>query len=223
MWNIPKFIYATSLGVDKWEFNKKDEIIASYLIKNFTGISVREKGSINLIQNHLGIKPIFVLDPTLLINKKYYLNLIKNFKTDISKNFIFVYLLRNSTNIENLIQKASKKFNYKIFNVNIDTINQIENFIYGIYHCKAVITDSYHGSLFSIIFNKPFISFSPKFNGVERFNTLKEVFGLKKRIFEYNYSNPDINLLKESIKLNKNLLYSLKEQSINYLKKNLNI
>ena len=86
-WNKPKFIYATSLGVDKWEFNKKDEIIANYLIKNFTGISVREKGSINLIQKHLGIKPIFVLDPNLLINKKYYLNLIKNFKSDLYFTF----------------------------------------------------------------------------------------------------------------------------------------
>ena len=177
-----------------------------------------------MIQKYLGIKPKFVLDPTLLINKKYYLKLISNFKSDLflSKNFIFVYLLRNSTNIENIIQKASKKYNYKIFNVNIYTNNQIENFIFGIYNCKAVITDSYHGTLFSIIFNKPFISFSPKFNGVERFNTLKEVFGLKNRIFDYN-SNPEINLLKEEINLNKNLLYSLKEQSINYLKKNLNI
>ena len=71
-WNIPKFIYATSLGVDKWQFSKKDEITANYLIKNFTGISVREIGSINLIQNHLGIKPIFVLDPTLLIIQSIY-------------------------------------------------------------------------------------------------------------------------------------------------------
>ena len=66
-WNKPKFVYATSLGFDKWKFTKIDENIAKYLIKNFTGISVREKGSVKLIEENLGIKPFFVLDPTLLI------------------------------------------------------------------------------------------------------------------------------------------------------------
>lgn len=101
--------------------------------------------------------------------------------------------------------------------------NQIENFIFGIYNCKAVITDSYHGTLFSIIFNKPFISFSPKSNGIERFNTLKEVFNLKERIFDYNDNSiPDINLLRKSINKNSNL-YLFKKQSLNYLKKKLKI
>ena len=102
--------------------------------------------------------------------------------------------------------------------------NQIENFLYGIYHCKAVITDSYHGTLFSIIFSKPFISFSPIFSGIERFNTLKEIFNLNKRIFDFknnSIQDIDINLLTKSLKLNKNNLKLLKKQSLNYLKKNL--
>ena len=224
-WNKPKFVYATSLGFDKWKFTKIDENIAKHLIKNFTGISVREKGSVKLIEENLGIKPFFVLDPTLLINKRYYLNLIKNFKSDfIHKQFIFVYLLRNSTIISNFIKKSSQKLNNNIFSVNINSKNQIYNFIYGIYHCKAVITDSYHGTIFSIIFQKPFISFSPEINGNERFKTLKEVFGLKERIFDYNYTSfPDINLLNEPLNLNITLVNLLKKQSINYLKKNLNM
>ena len=42
-WNVPKFIYATSIGFNKWSFNKTDENLAKILLKNFTGISVREK------------------------------------------------------------------------------------------------------------------------------------------------------------------------------------
>ena len=225
-WEKPKFVYATSLGLDFWEFNETDENIAKYLIKNFSGISVREKGSINLIHKHLGINPLFVLDPTLLINKKYYLNIIKNFKSEkfLDKNFIFVYLLRNSTHIKNFIIDTSQKLDYKIFYVNIRHENQIKNFIYGVSHCKAVITDSYHGTIFSIIFNKPFISFSPKLNGVERFNTLKQVFGLKERIYDYNFTSiPNINLLKKTLKFNKTKLNLLKKISLNFLKQNLNI
>ena len=65
-WNIPKFVYGASIGYDKWKLNKRQDKIIKQLIKNFTGLSVREKNSIKLIKKHLGIKPEFVLDPTLL-------------------------------------------------------------------------------------------------------------------------------------------------------------
>ena len=225
-WNKTKLVYAASLGVTNWEFSENDEKLAKYLIKKFDGISVREKGSIKLIEKHFGIKPILALDPTILIDKKYYINIIKNFKSNkaISNKCLFVYLINNTTNITIFINKVSKKLNYKIFLVTMECKNQIENFLYGIYHCKAVITDSYHGTLFSIIFSKPFISFSPIFSGIERFNTLKEIFNLNKRIFDFknnSIQDIDINLLTKSLKLNKNNLKLLKKQSLNYLKKNL--
>ena len=222
-WNIPKFVYGASLGMDKWNLNQKDVEIAKFLLKNFTGISVREKGSIKIVKKHLGIKPIFVLDPTLLIDRKYYLKLIKNYKNDIiiDDNYIFVYTLENSIKLKRYINKLIETTNYKIYLITITVKNQIEKFIYGIYKAKAVITDSFHGTIFSIIFDKPFISFIEKERGNERFNSLKEVFGIGNRIFDYN-STPDFKLLMAKPNINKTLLKSLKEQSINYLKKNLN-
>jgi hypothetical protein len=222
-WNIPKFVYAASFGMDKWNLNKKDKEIAKFLLKNFTGISVREKGSVKIVENHLGIKPIFVLDPTLLIDRKYYLKLIKNYKNDIliDDNYIFVYTLTNSIKLKGYINKLIEATNYKIYLITINVKNQIEKFIYGINKAKAVITDSFHGTLFSIIFDKPFISFIEKERGNERFNSLKEVFGIGNRIFDFN-SSPNFMLLTIKPNINKTLLKSLKEQSINYLKKNLN-
>ena len=222
-WQIPKFIYGASLGIDKWKFNKKDEKIAKYLLKNFTGISVREKGSIRLIEEHLGFKTSFVLDPTLLINKNYYLNLIYNYKNDvdINNNYIFIYTLTNSMTLNKFIKKITEIKNYRIYLINIKMKNSIEKFIYGIYKCKAVVTDSFHGTIFSLIFNKPFISFNYKKRGNERFNSLKEVFNLGNRIVAHD-STPDINLLEIPLNINKNLLNSLKKKSIFFLKKNLN-
>ena len=97
-WKIPKFIYGASSGTDNWNFSKKDEQVAKHLLSNFNGISVREKSLVKLIENHLGFKAQFVLDPTLLINKNYYLNLIKDYKSNIieqlnNDNFIFAYIL----------------------------------------------------------------------------------------------------------------------------------
>ena len=70
-WNITKFIYGASLGYDYWMLSNEDESIAKELLKNFKGISIREQGSLDLIKKHFGIIPEIVLDPTLLIDKKY--------------------------------------------------------------------------------------------------------------------------------------------------------
>jgi polysaccharide pyruvyl transferase WcaK-like protein len=220
-WNIPKFIYGTSIGFNKWDFTKKDEKLAKYLLKNFTGISVREANLSKLIKEHLGMNSHFVLDPTLLIEKKYYLNIIKDYKSHINirKNYIFVYniyfkhIQRNQ--MYEFINEASKKLNYSIFNVYCYEKEYIEKFLYGIKNSNAVITDSFHGTIFSIIFNKPFISF--KIKNDERFNNLKEIFDLKSRIVELN-EYPDINLLKQQLFINKAKLYRLKIKSLKYNK-----
>ena len=86
---------------------------------------------------------------------------IKNFRIqdDIGDNFIFIYKLINSKQLNILIKKIKEKYKYKIYLIDYNVINQIQKFIYGVYNCRAVITDSFHGTIFSIIFNKPFISF----------------------------------------------------------------
>ena len=91
-WNIRKIIYGASTGSDIWKLTKEDEIIAKNLLKNFKGISIREKGSINMIKKHLGFKPTFVLDPTFLIDKKYYLklNIIK--MIFFSKKILYLFI-----------------------------------------------------------------------------------------------------------------------------------
>ena len=222
-WNIPKFVYAASLGTNKWGYNKTEEEIAKYLLKNFTGISIRESCSINLIKKHFGFKPTFVLDPTLLIDKKYYLNLIKNFKNDkiIDNTYIFIYIVRNnSKEFINIVNNISNK--YKTYLINVFSNNQIKKFIYGIYNSKGVVTNSFHGTIFSIIFNKPFISFTKNIKRDARFLSLKDNFNLKNRIIDRKLT-PDYNLLEIPLNINKSLLNSLKVKSINFLKKNLGI
>ena len=187
-WTVPKFVYAASLGFDYWTFSKKDEKIAKKCLKNFTDISVREKGSVNLVKKHLGITPEFVLDPTLLIDKKYYLNIISNYKKNINikTNFILTYIFLKEKNTKKFIKNASKQLGYKIFIVKKNDEDAIEKFIYGMINCKAVVTNSFHGTIFSIIFNKPFVSFIFKDSPKERLISLKETFKLGNRIVEYN-------------------------------------
>lgn len=223
-WEIPKFVYGASLGHDYWNYSKEFDNIAKNLLKNFSGISVREISAINFVENHLNIKPFLVLDPTFLIDKKYYINIIKDYKPKVHmiSKYLCIYQLDPNKIMEEFIEESSTKLNYTIYNILIEQNNSIEDFIYGINISEAVITDSYHGTIFSIIFNKPFISFINTLRGRGRFTSLIDMFNLKERIiYSLNKSENLSNILKKPLNINKSLLNSLKKFSINYLKKNL--
>ena len=225
-WNVKKFIYGASLSNYRWFFRKRDEEIAKSLLKNFTGISFREIGTIKLAEDCLGIKGVFVLDPTLLIDRQYYLNVIQNYKADYNskENFIFVYQLNKNKIIEKVINDSSKILQYQIYKHQKNRKDYVESFLFGVIHCRGIITDSFHGTIFSIIFDKPFISFMNKGRGKKRFDSLNEVFNLGKRIIDTSINNNiDINLLSEKPRINKALLTQFSIFSINYLKKNLDL
>ena len=214
------------MGVNYWKYSKDFDVIARRLLKKFSGISVREKGVIKIVKKHLGIRPEFVLDPTFIIEKKYYLDLIKNYKINFNfkRKFICVYQLDKNILIKNLIKEARQKFKYKIYWINRKKNNYIENFIFYINASKAVITDSFHGTIFSIIFKKPFISYLNIGRGSSRFISLIKTFNLSNRIiFPKKFKEVNITLLKTPLNINQSLINNLKRKSINFLKKNLNI
>ena len=223
-WKIKKFIYGASLGFDYWTLTPDDEKIAKYLLKNFNGISVREKDSIELIKKHIGVHPLLVLDPTLLIDKKYYLNLIKYYKSNntINNKYIFIYSIGKNNNMKTFMKESNLKLNYTIYEYYLNNKSTIEEFIYHMTKCSAVITNSYHGTIFSILFNKPFVTFCNKNGEYQRFLTLEYLFGIEKRIFDYN-QNPNCNLLMEPLKINYYLVNKIKKESIKYIKINLGL
>jgi polysaccharide pyruvyl transferase WcaK-like protein len=225
-WKINKFIYAASMGVFEWNFQKKDDDLFTNLLKNFTGISFRENGTVDILEKHLGLKSVFVLDPTFLIDKQYYTNEISEYKSNFTKEekFIFVYQLDKNLILENIIEEAKKKLNLKIYFLHLENGDYIESFIYGISNCQAVITDSYHGTVFSIIFKKPFISFVNYNRGKDRFFSLMQIFDIEERIiWPTKYSNISINLLLEPLKFNETKFNKIKDFSNNYLLKNLDL
>ena len=223
-WTIPKFVYGASYPLNLWRYSKEFNIEMGNLLKKFNGISVRELPTINLSKINFGIIPEFVLDPTLLINKRYYLNLIKYYKGDFKENldYLCVYQLDKNNKIKNFIYQSSLKLNLTIHKVDINRDFYIEDFLKCINISKGVITDSYHGTIFSIIFNKPFISFINNKRGNTRFHTLKNIFNIKNRIISTKSDiSEKYNLLKTKLNINISFVDQLKNKSINFLKKNL--
>ena len=220
-WTIPKFIYGTSFLWDYWPFSLSEETIFKRLLKNFTGISVRERDSVELIKNHLGFNSEFVLDPTLLIDKKYYLNLIGNFRPNIimKNDYIFVYHIGSKKYIVNLMKKASKKYNFDVYYFHLNNQSSVQNFLYYLINSKAVISNSFHGTIFSILFNKPFLSVYKK-GTKKRFNTLAYLFNISDRLLMFG-QKPKYHLLIQPLDIKYELLNEIRRKSINFLEQNL--
>ena len=223
-WNMTKFVYAASLGHDYWFYSPKENDLAKRLIKQFKGISVRERGSIDLIKQHLGITPEFALDPTLLLDKKYYLDLVKKFsnKTSDNEKYIFLYQIARNFKMQRFIREAESKLNYKIYKYNLNKNMIIEDFIFYINKSQAVITNSFHGTVFSIIFNKPFTTFYAKNQAVERFNSLSNFLQVKNRINSPS-KIPQLDLLIIPPNVDYSIIKEFRAKSLKFIKKNLDI
>ena len=165
-----KYSYAASFGNNIIPNENKKEL--KKMLSTFKYISVREKNSIELLKS-IGINNVLhVLDPTLLLSNTDWSKIEK--KIQIKEKYIFTYLLGNDESQKIIIKKFAKKNNLKI--INIENANEIidnktddyftdkkincspEEWIYLIHNAEYIITDSFHGVVFSTIFNKKFFA-----------------------------------------------------------------
>ncbi len=195
--NIKRVAYAASFGVAEWEFNKEQTKECSKLVKMFDAVSVREDVGVGLCREHLGVEPELVLDPTLLLEKEDYIHLIETTETVGSTGDLFCYILDSNNRIESVVQDIERKCSLVSFQVNSAKNNlalikgdDIANYIIpspirwlrAFMDAKMVFTDSFHGCVFSIIFNKPFWVVGNKERGNARFDSLLKMFGLESRM-----------------------------------------
>lgn len=226
--NTKKIAYAASFGIATPEYTKKQIVSCGKYLNLFKAVSVREEGGRKIIEdfkwNCLKIKT--VLDPTMLLPKGTYFKLLENRNTSSpTQNYIFCYILDTNIKIHNIIDKITNTLNVNPFYI-IDpikwskdnyTMPSIENWISGIKNASFVITDSFHGTVFSILFNKPFAVYINKERGADRFYTLLKNFHLEDRIIS---RIEEVNPLIEK-KINWDLINTQiekkKEESISFL------
>lgn len=228
-WNIRRVAYAASFGKDNVDdYTDKEISTCADLIKLFDKVSVRECSGIELCRNVFDVDATQVLDPTLLLSKEDYDNLIKAFDSSKIEGDLFMYILDNNQVIQNTIEFVESKNNWKSFSVkglendtNANLKNRIskpvEQWLQGFRDSEAVITDSFHACVFSIIFNKPFLVFGNKDRGLSRFESLLSITGLMDRLVTSQSEAVDkIDLLKIAPNA-ENKLNAYKEIAFKYL------
>lgn len=233
---VKKIAYAASFGVDDWELANKQTEEFGRLLKLFDAVSVREDSAVELCKNYFSVETTHLLDPTMLIDLDDYTSLVEKENIEQSPGNLFTYILDKDSDKLNIIDDIAHTYNLKPFSVmplknfsepgRKDIYDCVfpapEKWIRGFIDAQFVITDSFHGTVFSILFNKPFISIANKGRGLTRFTSLLKLFHLEDRLI---FSSEDFvpeNLKEIDWDKTNAILNQEKEKSIQFLKKNLN-
>lgn len=194
----PKRIaYAASFGVDYSEYDSDLRERCKNLAQHFDMISLREVSGLALCRELFNVDGELVLDPTLLLSAKEYKALADTAKRTFKGKYILSYLLDSNDDKKRVVQKVSEKcrgtriVSIKPENGLTDVREKdlpscvypsIEDWLSSFYYAEYVVTDSFHGVVFSIIFNKPFIAIGNAQRGLARFLSLLSQFGLEDRL-----------------------------------------
>lgn len=195
---VKRIAYAASFGVNQWEYNSYQTKKCHSLIHLFNAVSVREISGIDLLKEHFDYNDaIHVLDPTMLLEKEDYVKLALDENEPQNSGNLFYYILDKSDKKDHIIQTISSEMGYQPFTqmpkCGISDKNlkeRIEDCVFptvtswlrAYMDAEMIITDSFHGCAFSIIFNKPFWVIGNPSRGMARFNSLLKMFGLENRL-----------------------------------------
>lgn len=195
--------YAASMG--KSNFTEEEKSDMKKLLLNIDKISVREPDARNIVDDILDRKESsVVVDPTILAGKDYFEPLVQEVKEE---PYVLLYSLNGYSETEALAKKISKYFNLKLIELSgrrkplikkkhkamydagpIDFISYIANASY-------VVTDSFHGSVFSLLFHKNILTVPHKSRG-SRTKNLMSIVNLNDRLidhFDKNVINKEID------------------------------
>lgn len=214
--NVKKITYAISVGNSNFTDVEDSEKYSKW-ISDYAHITVREKKTKEKLNNFLKNEVDYqcVLDPTLLHDKRVFENISS--KRLISEKYIFIYNIWNIDNGFEMARTVSKKLDmpvYTMLNSQLTTVairihnnkvkiklfkNSPSDYLSLLSNSSFVITDSFHGTAFSIIFEKPFICVNyelsnGKFKDDVRLNNVLSFFGLNHRyITKYQLEKLDLN------------------------------
>ena len=188
--SVVKLSYAASFGLSEWGYTNEQTLHIKDLLKNFRGISVREEDGVRLCRRYLDIDVQLMADPTMLLSVADY-DMISSSRL-IKDNFVFIYWLGDKTEIIPTIDKykAEGKIVVYVGLRDVKELPSIENWLSYIKYADIVVTDSFHGCVFSLLYHRPLQVFENKSGGYGRIMSLIHLLGLNEEQLlqsDYNY------------------------------------
>lgn len=219
-----RIAFSPSFGVAK--IPKKHKPKFAEWLSGIEFLSVREEAGANIIRDLLNRDAKVLVDPTMLLSKEDWLKISKFFNNKPSK-YLLTYILSDlNKEDEKSIKLFAKRNDLEIINlVDINSPRYYSvspnEFIDLICNASLVLTDSFHASIFSILFQKPFLVFNRKdtsLSQVSRLNTLLNKFDYKDRLAN-NFTKLDNDVFEIKFSHVDSILTKEREKSIKFLEK----
>lgn len=226
--HVRKISYAASIGLN----DIPDDMVETYKhnLSTFHAVAVREQEGKELLKRRCGIEATVVLDPTLMVDVDVYRKMQRPVD-GIKGKYIFCYFLNKEHQYRAKVEQYAKEHNLQIVGVSDKeddtswmkrlTYIGADQFLWLINHAETIFTDSYHGSIFSLLFHKnlwTFVRFAED-NPIcqnSRIRQLQNNFNLAHRIINNNSEIDDTKLI--DYEYFENRLAELRESSFTYLR-----
>lgn len=179
--------YAASFGTDVWEGTPQETEECKRLLNEFKAVSSREFGGVRICREILGRSCEQMPDPALLLNSTDYEHIIENEQlAPIEKDYIAAYILDETPEKRAFMREIADQELLDIQEVRHHCIISPHNnripcsvgrWLRHLRDSRLVLTDSFHGCVFSMIFNKPFICMENSARGTNRFESLFQMVG----------------------------------------------
>ncbi|KRE25836.1 polysaccharide pyruvyl transferase family protein [Agromyces sp. Soil535] len=189
--------FAASFGVDDIaEYSDDDRARAAALIRRFDAVSVREKSGVRICHDEFGVHAEHHVDPTMLLTAEHYLQLVSRAGGAMSPaaGRLLIYRLDANAEVPRVEGALRERLgippldlltpwppSYRAYTANpADFVRpSVEHWLASFASADFVVTDSFHGCAFSILFNRPFVVYANADRGADRFDSLLGVFGLE--------------------------------------------
>lgn len=217
--------YAASFGDP--HFTDDTYKILNKLIRNFKALGIREKQMIPYLKDHTSVSVERVIDPTLLLEDKDYEELLPEHREN--EKYLLLYSRRYNPLMEEYAERLAESNGWRIVDISLRAQNAerghkmayevgVEEFLGLVKNAEYVVTNSFHGMIFSVQFRRPFVIFSRE-QCDNKIEELLDLFGLNDRmLFDGNEQFSDIDYKS----VHKRIAVA-REKSIDFLKRELEI
>lgn len=203
-----KIAYATSFGLDTWNGNEIQTLEMKNTLSRFDFVSTRELSGTTICDKVFDTKAEMCIDPVFLLKEDEYRDLANNSSIDCDGDYLFAYILKRSEdpaiqlseetaetlkalqsirktlniNIKAIIGKKTANIENLLDGIEIIEDACVEDWLKLISNSRYIVTNSFHGVCFSLLFNKQFMAAASSMWGGNRILSVLELFNLSERV-----------------------------------------
>jgi hypothetical protein len=201
-----RFSYAASFGTDRLDLGPDESAVTRRLAQRLDGVSVRESSGVDLARDTWGVAAEQHVDPTLLVDRETYRTLASSEPSAVPPGSLIDYVLDETAASRSIVDQSAARWGsspqsllpkppraWGDYRAEPQRYRKpsIEQWLHAFDTAGFVVTDSYHGTVFSIINNVPFIAIVNHLRGAARFESLLDLVDLRERIVEPGSTIPE--------------------------------